>query len=100
MENENNKQKVKVSVTKKTDLTLVLGMDWMKKFKLTIGGIQFAENRQLERRKYSTDSRTFSRTTKRQKNRDKHPVETGTLPSKTKSQTGTSTSTSTRRRGT
>ena len=33
------------------DITNLLGMDWMKKFRLTIGRIQLAENNQSEREK-------------------------------------------------
>ena len=41
---ENNKQKMEILITKRTDITPLLGMDWMKKFKLTIGRLQLAEN--------------------------------------------------------
>ena len=36
-------------ITERTDMTPLLGMDWMKKFKLTIGKIQFTHNNQSER---------------------------------------------------
>ena len=36
-------------ITERTDFTLLLGMDWMKTFKFTIGRIQLAENSQSER---------------------------------------------------
>ena len=35
-------------ITERTDITPLLGMDWMKKFRLTIGKIQLAENNQSE----------------------------------------------------
>ena len=51
MEYENNKQKLDILITERTDITPLLGMDWMKKFKLTIDKIQLAENNQSEREK-------------------------------------------------
>ena len=51
LEYENNKQKIEILITKRTDITPLLGMDWMKKFKLTIGRIQLADNNQSEREK-------------------------------------------------
>ena len=51
LEYENNKQKMEILITERTDLTPLLGMDWMKKFKLTIGRIQLADNNQSEREK-------------------------------------------------
>ena len=51
VEIENNKQKMKILITERTEMTPLLGMDWMKKFKLTIGKIQLAENNQSEREK-------------------------------------------------
>ena len=49
IEYENNKQKMEILITEKTDITPLLGMDWMKTFKLTIGRIQLAENNQSEK---------------------------------------------------
>ena len=43
-----------ILITERIDVTPLLGMDWMKKFKLTIGEIQLAENNQSEREKVST----------------------------------------------
>ena len=40
MEYENTKQKMEILILERTDITPFLGMDWMKKFKLTIGRIQ------------------------------------------------------------
>ena len=51
VEYENNKQKLDILITERTDITPLLGMDWMKKFKLTIDKIQLAENKQSEREK-------------------------------------------------
>ena len=51
IEYENNIQKMEILITERTDITPLLGMDWMKKFKLTIRGIQLAENNQSEREK-------------------------------------------------
>ena len=51
VEYENNKQKMEILITERTDITPLLGMDWMKKFKLTISKIQLADNNQSEREK-------------------------------------------------
>ena len=51
LEYENNKQKMEILKTERTDITPLLGMDWMKKFKLTIGKIQLSDNNQSEREK-------------------------------------------------
>ena len=51
MEYENNKQKMEIIITKRTDITPLLGMNWMKKFKLTIGRIQLTEPNQSEKEK-------------------------------------------------
>ena len=37
IEYENNKQKMEILITERTDITPLLAMDWMKTFKLTIG---------------------------------------------------------------
>ena len=49
IEYESNKQKMEILITERTDITPLLGMDWMKTFKLTIGRIQSAENSQSEK---------------------------------------------------
>ena len=49
IEYKNNKQKTEILVTGRTGITSLLGMDWMKAFKLTIGRIQLAENSQSGR---------------------------------------------------
>ena len=51
IEHENNNQKMEILITERTDITPLLGMDWMKKFKLTIRRIQLVENSQSEREK-------------------------------------------------
>ena len=48
-EYEHNKQKMEILITERTDMTPLLGMDWMKIFKLTTGRIQLAENNQSEK---------------------------------------------------
>ena len=40
VEYENNKQKMQILITERNDITPLLGMDWMKKFNLTIGNIR------------------------------------------------------------
>ena len=64
-EYENNKRKTEIVITERTDITPLLGMDWMKTFKLTIGRIQLAENNQSEKEKIIKKFRTCSETTKR-----------------------------------
>ena len=49
IEYENNKQKMEILITERTDITPLLGMDWMKTFRLTTGRIQLAENNQSEK---------------------------------------------------
>ena len=51
IEHEIDKQKMENLIPERTDITPLLGMDWMKKFKLTIKKIPLAENNQLEREK-------------------------------------------------
>ena len=51
VEYENNKQKKDTVITERTDMKPLLGMEWMKKFKLTIGKIQLTEENQSEREK-------------------------------------------------
>ena len=42
---------MEILITERTDITPLLGMDWMKKFKLTIGRMQLVDNSQSEREK-------------------------------------------------
>ena len=51
IEYENNKQKMQLLIPERNDITPLLGMDWLKKFKLTIGNIQLDENDQSEKRR-------------------------------------------------
>ena len=51
IEYENNKQKMQLLITERNDITPLLGMDWLKKFRLTIGNIQLDENDQSEKRR-------------------------------------------------
>ena len=51
IEYENNKQKMEILITERTDISPLLGMHWMKTFELTIGRIQLVENNQSEREK-------------------------------------------------
>ena len=38
-------------ITERNNLTPLLGMDWLKKFKLTIGNVRMEENNQSEKRR-------------------------------------------------
>ena len=40
---------MEILITERADITPLLGMDWMKRFKLTIGKIQLAEIGQSEK---------------------------------------------------
>ena len=42
---------MEILITERTDISPLLGMDWVKKLWLTIGRIQLAENNQSEREK-------------------------------------------------
>ena len=50
IEYENNKQNIQVLNTERNDITPLLGMDWLKKYKQTIGNIQLDEDSQYEKR--------------------------------------------------
>ena len=50
-EYENNKQKIKILIIKRTDITPLLGMDWMKKINVTIRNIRLNENNQSQKRR-------------------------------------------------
>ena len=50
IEYENNKQEMKILITERNDTTPLLGMDWMKQFKLTIGNIRVQNSSQSEKR--------------------------------------------------
>ena len=49
IEYKNNNQKMEILITERADITPLLGMDWMKRFKLTIGKIQLAKSGQSEK---------------------------------------------------
>ena len=51
IEYENIKQKMQLLITERNDITPILGMDWVKKFKLTIGNIRLDENNQSQKRR-------------------------------------------------
>ena len=46
---KNNKQKMEILITERTDITPLLGMDWMKTFRLTIGRIQLVKSNTSEK---------------------------------------------------
>ena len=54
IEYENNNQKMEILITERADITPLLGMDWMKRFKLTIGKIQLTETGQSEKERIIT----------------------------------------------
>ena len=50
IEYENNKQKMQLLITERNDITPLLGMDWLKIFRLTIENTRLDENSQSEER--------------------------------------------------
>ena len=42
---------MQILITERNDITPLLGIDWMKKFNLTIGNIRPADNEQWEKRR-------------------------------------------------
>ena len=52
IEYENNTQKVQILITERNDIAPLLGMDWLKKFKLTIENIRLNEENQSEKRQF------------------------------------------------
>ena len=50
IEHENYKQKMRLLIIERNDITPLLGMDWLKKFKLTIGNIRLDDYNQSEKR--------------------------------------------------
>ena len=50
IEYENNKQKIQIIITERNDITPLLGMDWLKKFRPTIGNIRVDKNNQSEKK--------------------------------------------------
>ena len=50
IEYENNKQKMRILIADRNDITPLLGMDWIKKFKLPIGNIRVQHSNQSEKR--------------------------------------------------
>ena len=51
IEYEYNKQKMQILITERNDITPLLGMDWMKKFNLTIGDIRLENTSQSGKRR-------------------------------------------------
>ena len=51
IEYENIKQKMQILFTERDDIMPLLGMNWMKKFNLTIRNIRTDENNQLEKKR-------------------------------------------------
>ena len=64
IEYENNKQKMEILIIERTDITPLLGMDWMKTFELTIGKYNWPKTTNQNVRKHSISSRTYLKTTK------------------------------------
>ena len=63
IEYDNNKQKMQILISERNDITPLLGMDWMKKFNLTIGNIRTTDHEQSEKRRVIEKSRISSKIT-------------------------------------
>ena len=50
-------------ITERNDITLLLGMDWERKFNLTIRNIRLNENNQSEKKQVIEKFPTYSKTT-------------------------------------
>ena len=48
---QKQRTKMDVLITERSEITPLLGMDWMKTCEVTIGGIQLAKNNQSEKQK-------------------------------------------------
>ena len=75
---------MEILIPERTDMTPLLGMDRMKKFRITIGRIQLAENNQSEREKVINNLPDLLESRETIRYRDQHPTETGTLSIKQK----------------
>ena len=98
IEYENNKQKMEILITERTDFTPLLGMDWMRTFKLTIGKIQMTENNQSEKARIFRKFPDLFENNQTIRHRNQNPTQTRTLPSQTKGKTSATTSTRRRRK--
>ena len=97
MEYEKKQKHGSLNHQKKTDITPLLGMDWMEKFKLTVGRIQLGENSHSERQiLFNRFPELFENNEPIKRHRGEHAVKTGTLHGR-KNQTGTTTSARRRR---
>ena len=74
-------------ITERNDITPLLGMDWLNKFKSTIGNIRVDENRQWEKREIPGP---IPKQYDHKRCGNKHTIETGTLSGETKSKTNPS----------
>ena len=93
IEYENNKQKTQILITERNDITPLLGMDWMKKFNLTIGNIRTEDINRSEETSDRKVPRLIQEQHHNKRYRNKYSAETGTLSGETKSKTDPITST-------
>ena len=100
IENENNKQKMEILITKRTDITPLLGMDCMKTFRLPIGRIQLAKNNQSEKETYKQIPGPIRKQRDNKRYRNKNTTKAQTFSGETKNPTGTTTPTRRRRKRT
>ena len=71
-------------ITERTDITPLLGTDWLKKFKLTVGDIRLDENSQPGKKSNREIPGSIPKQYDHKRRRNKHTYETGTLSCKTK----------------
>ena len=90
---------MEIVITERTDITPLLGMDWMKILKLTIGRIYMAENNQSEKDRIINKFPDLFENNETIKDTEiKNTIETLTFSGKNKSPTGTITPTRRRRK--
>ena len=85
IEYENNKEKMQLLNTERNDIIPLLGMDWLKKFNLTIRNIRLDENNQSEKKQVIEKfPDKFKNETTIKDTEIKNTTQTGTLSGETK----------------
>ena len=69
---------MRLLITERNDITPLLGMDWLKKFRLTIGNIRLDENGQSEKRQIVEKFLDLLRHNTTIKDKNTHTIDTGT----------------------
>ena len=84
-EYENNKPNLPILITERADINPLIGMDWLKKFRITIGSLRLAENNQSETEKIFQQYHALFETNKTIKDTEiKIQLKPGHIPTKQK----------------